>query len=53
MHTSFGGRGFFGFRDIATFQKWPNFPFKAWTKSMVIEKFNRSELAQKILASRD
>ena len=30
MHTSFGGCGLFGFRDIATFQKWPNFPFGAW-----------------------
>ena len=27
MHTSFGGRGFFGFRDMATFQKQQNFPF--------------------------
>ena len=26
MHTSFGGCGLFGFGDIATFQKWPNFP---------------------------
>ena len=31
MHTSFGGCGLFGFRDIATFQKRPNFPFRAWT----------------------
>ena len=31
MHTSFGGCGFFGFRDMATFQKRPNFPFGAWT----------------------
>ena len=31
MHTSFGGHGLSGFRDIATFQKRPNFPFKAWT----------------------
>ena len=31
MHTSFGGRGLSGFGDIATFQKRPNFPFKAWT----------------------
>ena len=30
-HTKFGGRGFFGFGDMATFQKWPNFPFGAWT----------------------
>ena len=31
MHTSFGGCDFFGFGDIATFQKRPNFPFGAWT----------------------
>ena len=31
MYTSFGGRGFSCFRDIATFQKLPNFPFGAWT----------------------
>ena len=26
MRTRFGGRGFFGFGDIATFKFWPNFP---------------------------
>ena len=31
MHTNFGGRGFFGFGDMTTFQKQPNFPFGAWT----------------------
>ena len=31
IHTSFGGRGFSGFGDMATFQKRPNFPFGAWT----------------------
>ena len=31
MHTSFGGRDFFGLGDMATFQKRPNFPFGAWT----------------------
>ena len=31
MHTSFGGRSFFGFGDMATFQKQPNFPFETWT----------------------
>ena len=25
MHSSFGGRDFFGFGDMATFQKWPIF----------------------------
>ena len=52
MYTSFGGRGLSGFGDMATFQKRPNFPFGAWT-IMVMEKFNRSESAQKISASRD
>ena len=31
MYISFDGCGFSGFRDIATFQKRPNFPFGAWT----------------------
>ena len=31
MHTNFGGRGSFGFGDMATSQKRPNFPFGAWT----------------------
>ena len=31
MYISFGGRGLSGFRDIATFRKRPNFPFRAWT----------------------
>ena len=31
MLTNFGGCGLSGFRDIATFQKRPNFPFRAWT----------------------
>ena len=31
IHTSFGGRDPFGFGDMATFQKRPNFPFGAWT----------------------
>ena len=31
MHASFGGRGLSCFGDIATFQKRPNFPFRAWT----------------------
>ena len=53
VHTNFGGRGLSGFGDMATFQKQPNFPFGAWTIAMVIEKFNQSELAKKIHASRD
>ena len=31
IHIDFGGRSFFSFGDVATFQKWPNFPFGAWT----------------------
>ena len=31
LYIKFGGRGFFSFGDIATFQKWPNFPFEPWT----------------------
>ena len=31
MYTSFGGCGLSGFGDMATFQKRPNFPFRAWT----------------------
>ena len=49
MHTNFGGHDLSGFGDIATFQKRPNFPFDPF---MVIEKFNRSESAQKNHASR-
>ena len=31
MHTNFGGRDPSSFGDMATFQKRPNFPFRAWT----------------------
>ena len=31
MYTHSSGRGLFGFGDMATFQKWPNFPFGTWT----------------------
>ena len=31
MHTNFDGCGLFGFGDMATFQKRPNFPFRPWT----------------------
>ena len=41
MHNNFGGRGLSGFRD----------KISLW--SIKVEKFNRSELAQKIHASRD
>ena len=41
IHTNFGGRGLFGFGD----------KISLW--SIKVEKFNRSELAQKIHASKD
>ena len=41
MHTNFGGRGFSGFGD----------KISLW--SIKVEKFNRSESAQKIHACRD
>ena len=41
MHTNFGGRVLFGFGD------------KISLLSIKVEKFNRSESAQKIYASRD
>ena len=53
MHTSFDGRDPSSFGDMATFQKRPNFPFRAWTIVQVMEKFNRSESAQKIYACSD
>ena len=31
MHNSFGGHDPSGFGVMATFQKWPNFPFGPWT----------------------
>ena len=31
MHTNFDGCGLFGFGDMVTFQKRPNFPFRPWT----------------------
>ena len=50
IHASFGGRGSSGFGDMATFQKWPNFPFDPWT---IVHGHHRLESAQKIHASRD
>ena len=49
MHTRFGGRGFSGFGDIATFKFWPNFPFRPWT---IVHGGQKIESAQKIHASR-
>ena len=52
IHTNFGGHSFFGFGDVATFQKRPNFPFEAWT---IVHGHRKIEMesAQKIHASRD
>ena len=43
IHTSFGGRNPSGFGDMATFQKWPNFPFGAWTK-VIIKTFKKGKV---------
>ena len=37
MYTSFSGCGLSGFRDMATYQKRPNFPFGAWTSKNLID----------------
>ena len=52
MHTNFGGRDLSGFGDMATFKN-GQFSLLGHGLSMVIEKFNRSESAQKIHGSRD
>ena len=49
MHTNFDGCRHSGFLRYCYFQKRPNFPFRPWTISMVIKKFNLLELAQKIM----
>ena len=38
MHTNFGGRGLSGSGDMATFQKRPNFPFRAWSSKNLIDR---------------
>ena len=52
MYTSFGGRGLSSFGDMAPFKK-GQISLSGHGLSMVIEKINRSESAQKIYASRD
>ena len=52
MHTNFGGCDLSGFGDIGTFKN-GQISLSTHGLSMVIKKFNRSELAQKNLASRD
>ena len=39
IHASFGGRDLFGFGDMATFQKRPNFPFYSpWSSENLIDQ---------------
>ena len=52
IHTNFDGCGLFGFGDITTFKN-SQISLSGHGLSMVIKKFNRSELAQKIHACRD
>ena len=52
MHTNFGGCSFSNFGDIATFKN-SQISLSDHGLSMVSKKFNRSESAQKIHASRD
>ena len=52
MHTSFGGRGFFSFGDMATFQKRPNFPFggmdySPWSSKNLID-WNRLKIFMQV-----
>ena len=49
MHTRFGRRGLFGFGDMATFQKQPNFPFGAWTIVHGCGKIQSIGIGSKIL----
>ena len=53
IHTNFGGCGFVGFGDTTTFKNGQISLSDHGLYSMVIKKFNLSELAQKIHASRD
>ena len=50
MHTDFGGHDLSGFGDTATLK---NSQISLSGHGLVMEKFNRSELAQKLYASRD
>ena len=49
MHTNFGGCGLSGFGDMATFQKWQNFPFRAWTIVHGHQKFQSIGISSKNL----
>ena len=52
MYTNFGGRDLSSFGDTATLKNGQISPSDHGLSSMVIKKFNRSELAQKIHANR-
>ena len=54
MYTSFGGHDPSGFGDMATFQKWQNFPFCPWTlKNLInqnwLKKFMQVEIDVKCM----
>ena len=51
IHTNFGGCEYFGFGDITTFKN-SQFSLSDHGLSMVVKKFNESNLAQKFHASR-
>ena len=51
IHNSFGGRGPSGFGDMATFQKWPEFPFwgmdySPWSSKNSIDQNRLKEFMQ-------
>ena len=52
MYTNFGGRGPFGLGDTATLKNGQISLSDHGLQSMVFKKFNRSELDQKIYASK-
>ena len=53
MHTNFSGCGLSGFGDQISFKNDQISLFDHGLYSMVIKKFNQSESAQKVYASRD
>ena len=50
MYTNFCVHGLSGFRDIATFQNWPNFPFGPIVQGG--RKLESNRIGSKIHASR-
>ena len=47
MYTNFCVHGPSGFGDIATFQNWPNFPFRPWTTVHGSQKFESNRIGSK------